>query len=152
MENYGKLWKAPPKSAFKRILSPFLFSLAFHGKHNYGKVIRSNFAEGAKSFFFHNSVGDHNHLFQHQHASSIYCNFKVLRIKCGRSLATKNSKCSLDAFGSHVWRRLLDPLEPGSLGVFDLTVSDRSPVESEALSKLLLRLEEEVSNGGDRSW
>ena len=52
MENYGKLWKAPTKSAFKRILSPFLNSLAFHGKHNYGKVIRSNFAEGAKSFFF----------------------------------------------------------------------------------------------------
>ena len=59
MENYGKLRKAPTKSAFKGILSPCLFWLAFHGKHNYGKVIRSNFAEGAKSFFFHNSVGDH---------------------------------------------------------------------------------------------
>ena len=76
----------------------------------------------------------------------------MLQIKCGRSLATKNSKCSLEPFGSHVWRRLLDPLEPGSLGVFDLTVSERSPVESEALSKLLLLLEEEVSNGVDLSW
>ena len=82
----------------------------------------------------------------------VYFNFKVFRIKCGRSSATKSSKCSSEPFGSHVWRRLLDPLDPGSLGVFDVTISGRSPVESEALSKLLLRLEEEVSNGVDRSW
>ena len=50
MENYGKLRKALTKSAFKGILSAFLFWLAFHGKHNYGKVIRSNFAEGTKAF------------------------------------------------------------------------------------------------------
>ena len=52
---------------------------------------------------------------------SMNCNCKVFRIKCGRSLATKNANCSLEPFGSHVWRRILDLLDPGRLGAFDLT-------------------------------